>query len=358
MEPRAVIAASHERHVADRVQVGEDADAVHDSHRRGRRVLELRQAHRAGQLQMPGPFRDARQVVGVGFVRRQDETRRGNLGEQVDERGEHDRLVARPGGARHDGERPGGRGGEPRERLARPVEALGALRDAVVARVARHFDHVAPRAQLPEPPAVVLADRPHAIERAVGGLRPAARGPAQPRALERHGRRNQPQLHAAAPRGERELGPHVELREHQRRGLQRFQDGRDVGGAVEREVVHQVHGEGAGESLGRGREVGVDELPLRPLSPKTLQHGLRLQALAHRGGVHPDERSPGVALGLPPGGEPLQYATARVQAAGDLLVEPGGKRQRPLGQPHAQPIYEGRAVPHHRVRRGGAVLLR
>src|SRR5437660_265343 len=106
---------------------------------------------------------------------------------------------------------------------------------------------------------------------------------------------------------------------------------------------------------GRGKQ-RIGELPLRPLGAERLQHRFRLQAFAYRGGVHPDEGPFGVALRPPPRRQPLEHAAARVHTAGDLLVEAGGERQGPLGQPHAQPVYEGRAVRHHRAR--SVVLLR
>ena len=219
MQPRSGVAAAHERDVGDGVQVGEDADAIDHDDGGGRSVLELGEADGARQLQVLGALGDQRQVIGVGLVRRQHEARGRHLGEQVDERGQHDRFVGGPGGARDERERAGGEDREPRERLARPVEPLGPLGDAVVAGVTGHLDRLAPGAELLEPTAVVFTDCPHAIEGAIGGLRPAARRPAQPRAVERHCRRDQPQLCPAPPRGERELGPYVELREHQRRRL-------------------------------------------------------------------------------------------------------------------------------------------
>src|SRR3989449_3876590 len=50
------------------------------------------------------------------------------------------RFVGGPGGPGDDGERIGRRDGEARERVARAVEALRPLGDAVVPRIPRHFD--------------------------------------------------------------------------------------------------------------------------------------------------------------------------------------------------------------------------
>ena len=99
---------------------------------------------------------------------------------------------------------------------------------------------------------VVLADRADPVQRAVGRLGPAARRPAQARAVGGDGRRDQTQLHAAAGRRERQLGPHVQLREHQRRRAQGLQRGGDVARAVERQIVRHVYGQAAPEALGGG----------------------------------------------------------------------------------------------------------
>src|SRR5207237_1019965 len=72
--------------------------------------------------------------------------------------------------------------GEAGERVARAVEAFGPLRHAVVSRVPRDLERAAARPQLLQAAPVLFADRADAVERPVRRLRPAARGPAQPRA--------------------------------------------------------------------------------------------------------------------------------------------------------------------------------
>ena len=187
VQPGPVEAPPYERHVPQRVEIRQDPDAVHHDHRGRLRMLELRQPHRPRQLQRVQPLRDSREMVGVWLVGREQETRGGDLGEQVGEGWEQHRFVGRPGGPGDDGERPVGRGGEARQRLTRAVEPLRALGDAVVARIAGHRDRLGPGAEQLEAAAVVVADRAHAIERPVGRLRPLARRPPEPGALRRHG---------------------------------------------------------------------------------------------------------------------------------------------------------------------------
>src|SRR2546426_4437031 len=93
---------------------------------------------------------------------------------QVHECREDHRFVGGPGGPGDDGERIGRRDGEARERVARAVEALRSLGDAVVPRIPRHFDGRRASPQLLEAAAVLRADRADALEGAVRGLGPAA----------------------------------------------------------------------------------------------------------------------------------------------------------------------------------------
>ena len=67
--------------------------------------------------------------------------------------------------------------------LTLPVESLRTLRDAVIASVPRDGDRFRARAQLLEPPPVLLTDRADAVQRGIRRVCPAARRPAQPRAL-------------------------------------------------------------------------------------------------------------------------------------------------------------------------------
>ena len=306
-------------------------------------MLDLRQPHRAGQSQFRGELRDARQMVWIGLVRGEHEPGARDLGHQVDECGEDDGFVTRPGGPRDDGERAGRCDGEARERIARAVEALRPLRHAVVARVPRDLESAAPRPQLLQAAAVFLADRADPVEGAVRWLRPAARGPAEPGARRRHGGGDETQLHATARRRQRQLGPHIELREHQGGGLERIEHRRHVVGAIEREIVRHVRRQRACQPLGRRGKERVGELPARRFGAQRLEHRLGLQAFAHRRGVHPHERTPGVALALGPGGQALGDAAARVQSTGELLVEACGQRQGPLRQADTESIHKGRA---------------
>ena len=338
-----MVTAAHEGDVGERVQVSQYPDAVHHNDRGGRRVLELRQPDGTRQLEAPGHEGDAREVIGVGLVGREDEAGGGHLGQQVREGREHDRLVARPRGPGDDGERVRPHRAEAEKRLARAIEALGALHHAVVACVARHLNRLGPGAQRPQPPAVFLADRADAVERAVGGLGPLARRPAQPRAVRGDRGGDEPELHAAARRGERQLGPHVQLREHQGRGLEGREHRADVARSVKRQVVGDVRRQRAGEAFRRGREERVGELPLWSLGAQRLQYRLRLQAFAHRRRVHPHERTLGVAVGARPRGETLGHAAPRFEPTLDLLVEAGGEREGPLREGDAEPVHEGRA---------------
>src|SRR5207249_8926620 len=112
------------------------------------------------------------------------------------------------------------------------------------------------------------------------------------------------------------------------------------------------------EPLGGGGEKRIGELPVRCLGTHGFEHRLRLEALAHRRGVYPQQRSLGIAVGPRPRGQPVRHAATRIESAGELLVEPRGEGQSPVREPNAEPIYEGRAR-HQRGRGGGvAVLLR
>ena len=186
----------------------------------------------------------------------------------------------------------------------------------------------------------------------------AARRPAEPRAVRGNRCGDEAQLHAALRRGERQLGPHVELREHERRGLERLEHGLHLGRAVERQVVRDVDRQRARQSLSRGGEERIGELPVRCFGAHGFEHRLRLEALAHRRGVHPQQRALGIAVGPCPGGQPVRHPAARIQTAGQLLVEPRGEGEGPVGEPDAEPIGEGRA-PHQRGRggRGGVAVL-
>src|SRR5436309_1992823 len=88
--------------------------------------------------------------------------------------------------------------------------------------------------------------------------------------------------------------------------------------------------------------------PMRSMA----RYGGYAQPLAHRGGVHPHERPPGLAVRAPPRAQPLHHLAARLEPAGDLLVEPGRERKGAPREAQAEPVYEGRA------RHQAPVLLR
>src|SRR5216117_4131526 len=243
------------------------------------------------------------------------------------------------------------------ERVARAVEALRSLGDAVVPRIPRHFDGRRASPQLLEAAAVLLADRADAFEGAVRGLRPAAGRPTEPRAVRRHRGRDEAQLHAALRRRQGQLGPHVELREDERGGPERLERAPHFSRAVERQVIRHIDRQAARQPLGRRGEKRIRELPVGGLGAHRLEHRLCLEALAHRRRVHPQERALGVAVRLCPGGQPVRHSPTRIEAAGQLLVEARGEGQGPLREPHAEPVYEGRTCPPHQ-RAPGAVLLR
>jgi hypothetical protein len=225
------------------------------------------------------------------------------------------------------------------------VPAGAALGHTVVARIAGHGDRLGPGAEQLEPAAVVVADRADAIEGTVRRLGPLTRRPPQPGAFRRHGGRDQAELHAPVRGGEGELGPHVQLAEDEGRRLEGVEHRLHVAGPVEGEVVSHVHGQVAGQALGRGGEEREGELPLRLLGAQGFEHGLGLQPLADGRRVHPHERPARVAMPPGPVGEAGGEAAAGVQPAGQLLVEPGGEGRRAGGEVHAQAIEEGRA-PH------------
>src|SRR2546425_3828716 len=71
MKAGTMKAAANERRIAERVEIGEDADAVDDDHGPGFRMLELRQSYGSGQLEVSHPLGDSGQMVWVGLVRRE-----------------------------------------------------------------------------------------------------------------------------------------------------------------------------------------------------------------------------------------------------------------------------------------------
>ena len=83
-------------------------------------MLELRQADGAGQLEMPQPLGDPRQVIGMRLVRREQQAGGGNLHQQIGEGRKNDGFIRGPRGARDDRKRVARlpRVGEASERLA------------------------------------------------------------------------------------------------------------------------------------------------------------------------------------------------------------------------------------------------
>ncbi len=202
---------------------------------------------------MAQPLGDAREMIGVRLVRREDQACRRKLDQQVRERRQQDSFIRRPRRAGDDREcvRRVSQCREARKRLARAIESRGTLRHAVVPRVAGDGDSVGTRAEQFESLSVVFTDRPNAVERRVRARAPLPCRPAQPRALQRHGGGDEAQLHAAPRSGQRQLGPHVELAEHERGRLQRVQHRVHFGRAIERKVVGDVDRKIPGEPLGR-----------------------------------------------------------------------------------------------------------
>ena len=140
-------ATAHERSVAEGVEIGEDANPVDDDHRPRFRMFELRQAHRPRQLEVTQTLGDSSEVIGVRLMRCEQEACRGQLHQQIGESGQQYRFVRRPGRSRHDRERITRRRRETREGFARAVDAFGALRDTIVARVPGDGDRFRARAQ-------------------------------------------------------------------------------------------------------------------------------------------------------------------------------------------------------------------
>ena len=80
-------AAADERRVAERVEIGENADTIDDDHRARLRMFELRQPDGPGQLQVAQALGDPRQVIGIRFVGSEQQPRGRELMQQVCERG-------------------------------------------------------------------------------------------------------------------------------------------------------------------------------------------------------------------------------------------------------------------------------
>src|SRR5436309_10068071 len=87
MKAGTMKAATHERRVAECVEIGEDADAVDDDHGPRFRMLELRQSYGSGQLEVSHPLGDSGQMVRVGLVLGEEEASRRSLTHEIGDGG-------------------------------------------------------------------------------------------------------------------------------------------------------------------------------------------------------------------------------------------------------------------------------
>ena len=97
---------------------------------------------------------------------------------------------------------------------------------------------------------------------------------------------------ARASRDERR--PHIELREDEHARRERVERDARIAARIERQILREVRVERPREPLGARREERVGELEIGALARSELQHRARLQPLAHRRRVHPEQRPRGV----------------------------------------------------------------
>ncbi len=293
------------------------------------------------------------------LVGHEDETRLGPARANPRECLEQDRLIRRPGGAGHERR---GAASEPEQRLV--GRHRGHTRGhAVEARIAEDTDPVQRHSQAREPLRVRLRDGARRRDGCVAGVEQCAGRPAEPAAAGTHGGRHERYRDTGGSGPGGELGPEIELREHEEVGGERGKEPVGRFGKIVGQVVGRVHGEAAGERLGRRAEVGVDELAPWHEAPELEQHALGLQPLTYAGCVEPHERPRSVAPAGAPRRQPRGGATPPAVAVAHLLVhqpEGGGQRRAdpdggaipPGGRRHRGNVAAARAGVNPAVRPG------
>jgi hypothetical protein len=267
-------------------------------------------------------------------VGNQDEPRVSSPRANRGERGQQRCLVRSPGRARHEGRCIPA---EAQQRIIGP-DAGHSRRCAVEPRVAQHADPLLRHAEPRQPFSVVARDGRGGAHHGVPGRQQRSSRPAEPPTSPAH--RACHDRHRDPPRRgpNGELGPQVQLGEHQEiRGKAREQ-AVDFSGQIVRQVIGDIDGKASGQARRRGAEVGVGELAVGADPAELQQNALRLQALAHRGGMEPDERPAALAPCLPPGGEPAAGLPAAAVAGPQLGVEQPGHRAQGDPQPNRRPV--------------------
>jgi hypothetical protein len=198
--------------------------------------------------------------------------------EYAGKRREQHRLVVRPGRARDQCWRAAA---ESEEGLV-GAHAGDPVHHAVIARIAQDPDALGRDPKPRESRRIFLGDRGGGAYCLVAGAKQCSCRPAQPATAGTHRGRDDGDVGAARGRAHGELGPEVELREDQKIGRQRVEQGLDRARQVIGEIVGHVHRKPAGERL-RGRaEMGVDVLRRGTSLPQLEQHALRLKPFAYR----------------------------------------------------------------------------
>jgi hypothetical protein len=255
-----------------------------------------------------------------------DQARVGPALAQPGERAQQHHLVRRPGGSGH---QRGGTAAQAEQRVIRR-DGRHPRGHAVEARIAKHANALGRHAQPREPRRVRLGHRARGPDRRVAGAEQRARGPAEPPAPGADGGRDEGH-HDAVSRGTRgQLGPEVQLGEHQQVWRERAEQPLGRVGEIVRQVVGGVHRQPMGKRLGGWAEVGVDQLTVGEQAAQLEQHALCLESLADRGGMEPDQCARPVAPGGGPGHEPGRGAGPQPVALAHLPVDQrqrGGQRR-------------------------------
>ena len=146
---------------------------------------------------------------------------------------------------------------------------------------------------------------PAAATLAVARREELARRPSKPAASCRDRPRDDGDGRSARGGARGELGPEIELREDEEIGAKRFKEPIGGGRQIVREEIGGVGRDAAGQRLGGGAEVGVDELGVGAELAELFEHALGLEPLAHRRGVQPHQRAVrdfSTVRPIPPGG--------------------------------------------------------
>ena len=264
-------------------------------------------------------------------------------------------LVLRPRRARDQCRRASA---EPKQWLVL-AHAGDPLDHAVVARVAQHSNAVGGNPESGQALGILLRNRGGHAHRLVARSEYRSRRPAEPAATRTHRGRHHRDGRPTGRGANSQLGPEIELREDEEVGPERAQQRLHRAREVVGEIIGDVDRKPAGERLGGGTEVGVDELSVGATAAQLVEHALRLQPLADRRSVQPDERPSGITLPGAPRREALDGTVAPPMPGGELGTREREHRRQAARHPGGRPVERRRGrhrrsyLPSARCPRGG-----